>query len=141
MSENDSRPTPPILLPLVEFIDRTLEAERKLTEAEFRRRDAALQAQARAEDLRHAAGDAKIQKADAVLEYRLEEMNNFREQINQERQEYVRREMYDREHANLAERVKNLEIVRGEQVGKTAAYASVAAFAVIIVQIVLHFWK
>ncbi len=141
MSENDSRPTPPVLLPLVEFIDRTLEAERKLTEAEFRRRDAALEAHARMNDLRQEAGDAKIQKADAVLEYRLEEMNNFRTQINQERTEYLRREMYDREHANLADRVKNLEIVRGEQSGRTAAYASMVGIVVVIVQVVLHFWK
>ena len=116
-------------------------AERKATAAEFRRCDAALEAQARVEDLRHDAANARIQKANEVLDYRLEEMNNFRAQINQERQEYVRREMYDREHDNLAERVKNLEIVRGEQVGRTAAYASVAAFTVIIVQIALHFWK
>jgi hypothetical protein len=41
----------------------------------------------------------------------------------------------------LADRVKNLEIVRGEQSGKTAAYASMAVFVVVMVQIVLHFWK
>jgi hypothetical protein len=68
-------------------------------------------------------------------------MNNFRDQINQERQDYLRREMYDREHANLAERVKNLEIVRGEQSGRTAAYASMVGVVVVMVQIVLHFWK
>ncbi len=49
--------------------------------------------------------------------------------------------MYDREHAALAERVKMLEIVRGEQTGRTAAYASMVAFVVIVVQVVLHFWK
>jgi len=141
MSSNDLGPIPPSSLPLLQFIDRTFEAERKATDAEFRRCDAALEAQTRAENLRHEAANARIQKANEVLDYRLEEMNNFREQINQERQEYVRREMYDREHDNLAERVKNLEIVRGEQAGKTAAYASVAAFAVIIVQIVLHLWR
>ncbi len=141
MSENDSRRTLLVPLPLVQFIDRTIEAERKLTEAEFRRCDAALEAQVRAEDLRHEAADARIQKANEVLDYRLEEMNNFREQINQERQDYLRREMYDREHANLAERVKNLEIVRGEQSGRTAAYASMVGIVVVIVQVVLHFWK
>jgi len=87
------------------------------------------------------AGDAKIQKANEVLDYRLEEMNNFRAQINQERAEYLRREMYERDHTALADRVKILEIVRGEQVGKTAAYASMVAFAVIVAQMVLHFWK
>ncbi len=141
MSENDSRATAPVLLPLVEFINRTLEAERKLTEAEFRRRDAALEAHARMNDLRQEAGDAKIQKADAVLEYRLEEMNNFRAQINQERGDYLRRDMYDRENAVLSDRVKSLEIVRGEQSGRAAAYASMVGFVVVLVQIVLHFWK
>jgi hypothetical protein len=141
MSENDSRRTAPVPLPVVQFIDRTVEAERRLTEAEFRRCAAALEAQARAEDLRHEAGDAKIQKASEVLDYRLEEMNNFRAQINQERAEYLRREMYDREHSALAERVKVLEIVRGEQSGRTAAYASMVALVVIVAQVVLHFWK
>jgi elongation factor P--beta-lysine ligase len=141
MSENDSRRAPLVSLLLVQFVDRTVEAERRVTEAEFRRLAAALEAQARVEDLRHQAGDAKIQKANEVLDYRLEEMNNFRAQLNQERAEYLRREMYDREQAALSDRVKILEIVRGEQSGKTAAYASMVALAVILVQVVLHFWK
>jgi len=141
MSEYESRPTQLLSLPLVQFIDRALGAERKLMEAEFRRCHAALEAYGRAEDLRHEAGDAKIQKANEVLDYRLEEMNNFRAQINQERTEYLRRDMYDRDHAVLGERVKVLEIVRGEQSGRTAAYASTVAFVVVAVQIMLHFWK
>jgi preprotein translocase subunit SecF len=141
MSTNDPGLPPFASLPLLQVIDRALEAERKATAAEFRRCDAALEAQVRSETLRHDAADARIQKANEVLDYRLKEMNNFREQINQERQEYLRREMFDREHANLAERVKNLEIVHGEQAGRTAAYASVVAFAVIVVQIAVHFWK
>ena len=141
MSASESRRLPSVSLPLFQFIDQTLETARKATEAEFRRCDAALEAQARTEDLRHEAAAAKIQKANEVLDYRLAEMNNFRDQINQERQEYVRREMYDRDHTALADRVKNLEIVRGEQSGKTAAYASMAVFVVVMVQIVLHFWK
>ena len=68
-------------------------------------------------------------------------MNNFRAQINQERTEYLRREMYDRDHAVLADRVKILEIARGEQTGRTAAYASMVGIVLVIVQVVLHFWK
>ncbi len=128
-------------LPLLQFIDRALEAERKATAAEFRRCDAAMEAQAQAESLRHQATEAKTQKANEVLDYRLSEMNKFRAQINQERAEYLRREIYERDHSALSERVKNLEIVRGEQAGRTAAYASVVAFAVIIVQVALHFWR
>jgi len=141
MSESASRPTVLVPSPLIQFIDRTFEAERRLMEAEFRRLDAELEAHIRAEDLRHQAGDAKIEKANQVLDYRLEEMNNFRSQINQERQEYLRREIYERDHAALGERVKTLEIVRGEQTGRTAAYASMVALVVIVAQIVLHFWK
>jgi len=141
LNENDSRPTPSVSLSLIQLIDRTVEAERRLTEGEFRRCTDALEAHTRAEDLRHEAGDAKIQKASEVLDYRLEEMNNFRAQINQERAEYLRREMYDRDHGALAERVKILEIVRGEQSGRTAAYASMVALVVIVAQVVLHFWK
>ena len=141
MSEDDSRTSPLVRLPLAQFIDRALESVRRSMETEFRHRDDLREAQLRAEDLRHAAGDAKIAKANEVLDYRLEEMNNFREQINRERTEYVRREMYDREHGALAERVKALEIIRGEQTGRTAAYASMVAFVLIMVQVVLHFWK
>lgn len=141
MSENDSHPTPLVPLPLVQFIDRTVEAERRVTEAEFRRFAAALEAHVRAEDLRHQAGDAKTQKANEVLDYRLEEMNNFRAQINQERGDYQRRDMYDRENAVLSDRVKSLEIVHGEQSGRAAAYASMVALVVIVAQVVLHFWK
>jgi len=141
MSENDSHAAPFVPLPLLQFIDRALEAERKMMESEFRHRDAALEAHAQMDDLRHASGDAKIQKADLDLERRLEEMNNFREQINQERGDYLRRDMYDRENAALSDRVKSLEIVRGEQSGKAAAYASMVGFVVVLVQVVLHFWK
>jgi hypothetical protein len=141
MSENDSHQAPLVPLPLVQFVDRTLETERKVTEAEFRRRDTALEAHARMDDLRHAAGDDKIERADQVLEHRLEEMNNFRTQINQERVDYIRRDLYEREHAALSERVKTLEIMRGEQSGRAAAYASMVGIAVVLVQVALHFWK
>lgn len=141
MSEHDSRRASQVRLPLVDYVDRALDAVRSSAEANFRRCDAAIEAQGRAENLRHEAGDAKIQKANEVLDYRLEEMNNFRAQINQERTDYVRREMYDREHNAVADRVKTLEIVRGEQSGKTAAYASMVGVVVVLVQIVLHFWK
>jgi preprotein translocase subunit SecF len=141
MGEHDPRRASQVQLSLVEYIDRALEVVSSTTEANFRRCEAAIEAQARAENLRHEAGDAKIQKANEVLDYRLEEMNNFRAQINQERTDYVRREMYEREHNAVADRVKTLEIVRGEQSGKTAAYASMVGVVVVLVQIVLHFWK
>jgi hypothetical protein len=138
---NNLHPSLFVPLPVVQFIDRTIEVERMSTRAEFRRCDAALDAHSRMDDCRHGAEDDKIHKAHETLNHRLEEMNQFRAQILDERATFLRREMYDREHASLAERVKTLEIVRGEQSGKTAAYASVVAFVVIAAQIVLHLWK
>jgi hypothetical protein len=141
MNESDGPLNQLVSLRLLQFIDRIVEAERRATSAGFERCDVAMKAYARSEDLRHEAGDAKIQKANEVLDYRLEEMNNFRSQINHERTEYLRREMYDRDHNALADRVKSLEIARGEQAGRTAAYASVVGFVVVLVQIVLHFLR
>ena len=142
MSENDSRPTLFVPLALVRFIDRTLEAERKMTEAEFRRRDAELEAHARLDDLRHARPETpRSKRRIRTSSDRLEEMNNFRAQINTERVDYLRRDMYDRENAAMSDRVKSLEIVRGEQSGKAAAYASMVGVVVVFVQVALHFWK
>jgi hypothetical protein len=141
MSDNELRSTPLVPLTVSQFIDRALEAERRWTEAEFQRRDAQLAAYAQMDILRHEAGDAKIQQADKVLSHRLEEMNNFRAQISQEHVEYMRRDMHDREHASLSERVKTLEIVGGEQSGKAAAYASMVGIGLVLVQVALHFWK
>jgi len=93
------------------------------------------------EDLRHKAGDARIQKSERDSRLPLEEVNNFRAQINQERSEYLRREIEDRERTALADRARSLEIVRGEQSGKTAACASIVGVVVILVRILLHFLK
>lgn len=72
---------------------------------------------------------------------RLEDMNQFRAQLNKERGDYLLRHDYEREHSALADRVKELEIARGEQSGKAAAYASLAGLVGIGAGIVLHFWK
>lgn len=75
------------------------------------------------------------------IDQRLESGNRFREQIQEERVHFLSRELYDREHAALGERVKLLEIVRGEQAGKAAAYASVIGVVVVLIQVIMHFWK
>ena len=141
MSASKLSEYPVIPLPLLQFIDRAVAAERVLTNQEFAYRAAALDAHSRLDDLRHENGDDKVAKAYLDLERRLEEMNAFRAQISQERTQYLPRDMYDREHNNLGERVKNLEIDRGQQSGKTAAYASMVGFVVIGIQVLLHFWK
>jgi len=89
----------------------------------------------------HQSSDAALNKASIDIDRRLSEMNEFREQIAAERGEFMRRDMYDREHGNLVDRVADLEISRGESQGKAAAYASIAAFVGIAAGIVMHFLK
>lgn len=89
------------------------------------------------DDQRHSAGDKALAISSVDMSRRLNEMNQFREQLNQERAEYVLR----REHDLLADRLKILEIARGEQTGKAAAYASIAAFIGTGAAVILHFWR
>ena len=96
-----------------------------------------LEAHKELDNLRHAGEHTALVVASQDVNRRLDEMNKFREQLNQERAEYVLR----REHDVLAERTKALEIARGEQSGKSAAYASIAAFIGIAAGVIMHFWK
>ena len=85
----------------------------------------------------HVAERYALKLASEDVGRRLTEMNNFREQLQQERNLYVPR----KEHELLAAQVKVLEIARGEQMGKAAAYASIAGFIGIAAAIVGHYWK
>ena len=86
---------------------------------------------------RHAAEDGARDLASKDVNRRLQEMNEFRVQLSEERASYVPR----REHDLLAERIKELEIARGEQMGKAAAYASIAGFIGVAASLLMHFWK
>jgi uncharacterized protein YydD (DUF2326 family) len=87
------------------------------------------------------ACEEKVEAAYAELNRRLGEMNEFRNQITNERGEYLRKEIYEREHNTLSDRVKDLELSRSEQLGKAAAYASIAGFIGIVAALIGHFWK
>jgi hypothetical protein len=89
----------------------------------------------------HADLRTAIDLASTDINRRLSEMNQFRAQLESERGTYMTRDMYDREHAALGNRVKELEIERGNQTGKAAAYASVIGIVVVIIQIAMHYWK
>jgi hypothetical protein len=87
--------------------------------------------------LRHSSELTARELAYKDMNRRLEEMNQFRAQISSERTEFVPR----REHDLLAERIKSLEISRGEGNGRAAAYASIGAFVAIAAGVVMHFWR
>jgi hypothetical protein len=85
----------------------------------------------------HVAEREALRLASDDISRRLAEMNQFRGQLERERGEYVPRI----EHDLLAGRIKELEIARGEQTGKSAAYASIAGFIGIVAAIIGHYWK
>jgi hypothetical protein len=127
-----------VSLSVIEFVDRQLANERRLTDSEL--------ARLRETHDTEREGDKEALKVASVdVDRRLEAHNRFREQIEKERGEYLTKELYDREHLSLANRVKELEISRGEQAGKAAAYAATFAFIAallgIMAAIVGHYWK
>ena len=71
------------------------------------------------------------------IDRRLADHNGLLAQIERERADFVLR----KEHDTLAERIKELEIARGEQTGKSAAYASIAGFIGVVAAIIGHYWK
>src|ERR1700691_3659821 len=89
------------------------------------------------DDLQHGTAKEALKLASDEINRRLTEMNNFREQLQQERNNYVPRT----EHELLAERLKILEIARGEAMGKAAAYASIAGFIGVAAAMIGHYWR
>lgn len=103
-----------------------------------------LSAHEKLDELRHSSEGGALRLATNDMNRRLDEMNKFREQINSERAEYLQRNAYEREHGVLSDRVKDLEIARGENkgedTGKSAVYAGLMGVGLIIVEIILRFW-
>ena len=62
--------------------------------------------------------DRAIQKAEESLKIRLEAMNEFRKQIEKERQSYMTRDIYEANLKSVDERVKRLEISNAFSSGK-----------------------
>jgi hypothetical protein len=124
----------PVPLSVADYVDRMLARERDVIIVELEKFGVKYDTQRE--------GDKEAIRIAAVdVDRRLEAHNKFREQIEKERGEYLTRDLYDREHSSLANRVKELEITKGEQMGKAAAYASIAGFLGIVAAIVGHYWK
>jgi hypothetical protein len=109
----------PVGLSVADYIDRALAREREIMKAELGKFGIKYDTQRE--------GDKEALKIYAEdMDRRLDAHNKFREQIERERGEYLTRDLYDREHTGLDDRIKELEVSRGNQVGKSAAYASIA---------------
>jgi len=70
-------------------------------------------------------------------------MNKIREQISSERGEFVRRDLYDREHGSLREamdgRIKSLEQAKSNLDGRIWAVGALVTTITVIVELTLRF--
>lgn len=99
--------------------------------AALRERVAALEAQ-------HNSSEESLGITRNELNRRLEEMNQFRAQIGQERGEFVRRDMYDQALALLADRIAALERSKAGALGTIGAYGSIIALLMGIAALVVY---
>jgi predicted nucleic acid-binding protein len=82
------------------------------------------------------AAEKATQLAFAALEAWKVSANEWRAALSDQRADFVTR----REIDVLERRTNVLEIARGEQMGKAAAYASIAGFIGVVAAIVGHYW-
>jgi O6-methylguanine-DNA--protein-cysteine methyltransferase len=82
------------------------------------------------------AAEKATQVAFAALEAWKVSANEWRQALNDQRADFVTR----REIDVTEKRVNVLEVARGEQMGKAAAYASIAGFIGVVAAIVGHYW-
>ena len=94
------------------------------------------------EDL-HVTDSEALRIARNEINRRLDEMNKIREQISSERGEFVRRELYDREHSSLREamdsRLKALEQAESNLDGRIWAVGAVVTIITLLSQLALRF--
>lgn len=97
------------------------------------------------DQLRHSTENEARKLAFSNMEIRMHDMNQLRQEVLTDRALYVTRELHDRLEQSLDGRIKLLEVAQGEtygkDTGKSAVYAGLMAIAVVVTQIVLHFWK
>jgi hypothetical protein len=100
----------------------------------------------------HRMGQLALDEAVKNVNFRLGTMNELREQYDEERVEFVRSPIFDREFKILegklesgiekhSSRISLLEQNQSNQAGRTAAYVSMAGGIFVLVQVLLHFWK
>ena len=80
-------------------------------------------------DIRLAENQKAIEVARDGMEYRLEQMNEFRKQIASERDDYLRKDVYLRGHEDLERRLMSLEAYRSKALGVMAAVAFIITLA------------
>ena len=90
--------------------------------------------------VRHQGEREAVEIAATDINRRLEAANELRAQINNERGLYLTRELYDREHSALSQRVANLELSASRVAGSIWAMGATISILLSVVTIALHFW-
>ena len=92
-------------------------------------------------ELRFSNLDEAISVARERVDDRLEGMNELREQIQNERGQYLTRDSYDREHKALEIRVGALELQNSKWTGSLWMLGAALSAVVVIVNVLLKFWS
>ena len=97
----------------------------------------------RGHELIHKAESHALEIAKNDINRRLDEMNELRKQITSERGEFLRREIYDREHASLREamdlRIKALENTKANLEGRLWAIGAGISILVVGLELLLRY--
>ena len=91
----------------------------------------------------HAAERKALEIAREEVNRRLDEMNELREQITRERGEFMRRDMFDREHSTLRDgndiRLKALENTKSNMEGRLWAIGAAISALVVGLELILRY--
>jgi hypothetical protein len=103
-------------VPLREYIERIFDERQKALDVAFKSQEQALALASR------------------NLELRLEKLNELRQEVTQDRGNFLTRDKYESEHGALGDRVTGLEAFRGRALGFGALIALISGVAGAIVQ-------
>ena len=118
-------------------MDAVTPEDRRYYDEQFRHVVELLEFHEKLDQLRHQTENEARALFATDINRRMHDLNEVRKEVLQDRAEFVPR----REHDLLGERIKSLEISRGEAAGKAAAYASIAGLLGVASSILLHFWR
>ena len=127
---------PPHFVPLRDFIHRQLDdMDRRLVES--------IEAHDRRAMQQFQASKDAVDKAERTMTARLELLNEFRAQQADESKKYLLRDLYEREHGTLSNRVVAVEAMAGALQGRALAFAGMAAIigsivGAILVAVITH---
>ncbi len=93
----------------------------------------------------HEMEQAAITEAKRIIDVRLGDMNELRDQIDSERGRYVTRELYDEQHAVLRDqfdiRLKLLETAKSNMDGRLWMMGAGISAGVVFLNLVLYYFR